>query len=59
MSQSLLQLLYVAIGGAFGASFRFLVYEFVAFLLGKGFPFATLLVNILGSFVMGLLFSLL
>jgi len=41
-------LLYVAIGGAFGASLRYLT------TLAVPFPFGTLTVNVLGSFVMGL-----
>ncbi|WP_199608687.1 fluoride efflux transporter CrcB [Flocculibacter collagenilyticus] len=50
--------LFVAIGGAVGASLRFFLSNLVLNWLGKGFPFGTLLVNILGSFVMGLIFSL-
>jgi|TARA_B110000014_G_C20098514_1_gene576201 CrcB protein len=49
---------FVAIGGACGASLRFYVSQLVLNWLGKGFPFATLLVNITGSFMMGLLFQL-
>jgi CrcB protein len=41
-------LLQVAIGGATGASLRYLIVTSVAF------PFGTLAVNVLGSFVMGL-----
>jgi CrcB protein len=48
----------VAIGGAFGASFRFFISQLVLNWLGKGFPFATLMVNICGSFIMGLLYKL-
>ncbi len=49
---------FVALGGAFGASLRFYIYQLVLNWLGKGFPFATLIVNISGSFVMGLLYQL-
>ena len=49
---------YVAVGGACGASLRFYISQLVLNWLGKGFPFATLMVNIIGSFVMGLLFQL-
>lgn len=51
-------LLFVAIGGALGASMRYGVTVMMVSLLGKGFPYATLLVNVIGSFVMGILFSL-
>ncbi len=44
---------YVALGGAIGASLRFLVGHAVLKLAGPGFPLATLGVNILGSFLMG------
>ena len=49
---------FVAIGGACGASLRFYISQLVLNWLGKGFPFATLMVNIIGSFVMGLLYQL-
>ncbi|TYK64217.1 fluoride efflux transporter CrcB [Colwellia echini] len=49
---------YVAIGGACGASLRFYISQLVLSWLGKGFPFATLMVNIIGSFTMGLLYQL-
>jgi len=49
---------FVAIGGACGASLRFYISQLVLNWLGKGFPFATLMVNICGSFVMGLLYQL-
>ena len=49
---------YVALGGACGASLRFYISQLVVNWLGKGFPFGTLLVNIIGSFIMGLLYQL-
>ncbi len=49
---------FVALGGACGASLRFYTYQLVLNWLGKGFPFATLMVNITGSFIMGLLYQL-
>ncbi len=49
---------FVALGGACGASLRFYISQLVLNWLGKGFPFATLMVNITGSFVMGLLYQL-
>lgn len=50
--------LVVAIGGAFGASLRFFVYQLAAAWLGKGFPYATLTVNVIGSLIMGILYAL-
>lgn len=50
-------LLFVAIGGAAGASLRFSLSFLMVSLFGKGFPYGTLLVNIIGSFLLGLLFS--
>jgi len=50
-------LLFVAIGGALGASMRYGVTLLMISLLGKGFPYATLMVNVIGSFFMGILFS--
>lgn len=49
---------FVAIGGACGASLRFYISQLVLNWLGKGFPFATLMVNIIGSFAMGVLYQL-
>lgn len=50
------QLLAIASGGAAGALFRFWVSTGVYSLLGRGFPFGTLAVNVLGSLVMGFLY---
>lgn len=49
---------FVAIGGACGASFRFYISQLILNSLGKGFPFATLAVNISGSLIMGTLYGL-
>jgi len=45
----------IAIGGASGAVLRFLVSSGVYQWLGRGFPYGTLVVNVLGSFLIGLL----
>mgnify|MGYP000898918885 CR=1 FL=1 len=50
--------LFVAVGGACGASLRFFISQLIFNWLGKGFPFATLVVNISGSFIMGILYGL-
>ena len=49
---------FIALGGAAGASLRFFISQIVLNWLGKGFPFATLMVNISGSLVMGFLYGL-
>jgi len=46
-------LLQVALGGALGATARYLTGNAMARLLGKDFPWGTLTVNFLGSFLMG------
>lgn len=48
----------IAIGGATGACLRFFISETMVKLLGRGFPFGTLAVNILGSLLMGILYGL-
>jgi CrcB protein len=48
-------LLAVAAGGVVGAVARHLVYVATGHLLGHGFPYATLIVNVVGSFAMGVL----
>ncbi|SMH49586.1 fluoride efflux transporter CrcB [Maritimibacter sp. HL-12] len=50
-----LTLLFVALGGALGASARYLTNVAVARTVGFGFPYATILVNVVGSFLMGVL----
>ena len=55
----LTSLLHVALGGALGASARYLVGVGAVRLLGHGFPWATLVVNVLGSLAMGALVVLL
>lgn len=51
-------LLAVAIGGALGAMTRYKLVGLVTHLAGHGFPWGTLFVNVLGSFMMGLLVEL-
>ncbi len=48
----------IAFGGAIGAVARHLVVGQVALWTGHGFPFGTLTVNVVGSFVMGLIVEL-
>ncbi len=49
------QIVAVACGGAFGAVMRFLVSNGIYQWLGRGFPFGTLAVNVLGSLLLGLM----
>ncbi len=49
-------ILFIAAGGATGAVLRYLVSTGLHSVLGRGFPFGTLAVNVSGSFAMGLLF---
>ncbi|EJO2026650.1 fluoride efflux transporter CrcB [Vibrio parahaemolyticus] len=48
---------FIALGGAIGACSRYLVSEFCVLLFGRGFPYGTLAVNVVGSFIMGLLIA--
>ncbi|MDD8058217.1 MULTISPECIES: fluoride efflux transporter CrcB [Shewanella] len=50
--------LLVAIGGSIGAVLRYLLSIFMIQLFGSSFPFGTLMVNILGSFLMGVVYAL-
>lgn len=50
-----LTLSQVALGGALGAMLRYLTNVAAMRALGPGFPFGTMIVNILGSFLMGVI----
>lgn len=54
-----MNLLLIALGGAFGSVTRFLMINGIGRWLGSAFPYGTLLVNVLGSFLMGLLVGVL
>ncbi len=49
-------LLAIAAGGAAGALFRYGVSTAVAALLGRGFPYGTLVVNVAGCLLTGILY---
>jgi CrcB protein len=51
-------LVLIAIGGAFGSVLRYLVDGWVLDRVGTGFPFGTLVVNLSGSFILGLIAAL-
>ena len=48
-------LIQVALGGAIGASARYLTNVATFRFFGPGFPWGTVVVNVLGSFLMGVL----
>lgn len=49
------QLIAIALGGACGSVLRFLVSTGIYQWLGRGFPYGTLTVNVIGSFLIGML----
>lgn len=51
--------IFIALGGATGACLRYFLSQLMLQWFGKGFPFGTLLVNFIGSFFLGFLYSLL
>jgi CrcB protein len=53
------QLIAIAVGGAVGAVLRYGVSNAVYSLMGRTFPYGTLVVNVVGSLLMGLLFVIL
>jgi fluoride exporter len=46
----------IAIGGTLGCWARYAMTNLVQAIYGRGFPYATLSINLLGSFLMGFLF---
>jgi CrcB protein len=50
--------LLAAAGGAIGAAARYLINVLTLHLFGPAFPWGTLTVNVLGSFIMGLFIAL-
>jgi len=57
MNNIITNIALVACGGALGATLRYLITIGMLSLFGKGFPFATLTVNVLGSLILGCLFQ--
>jgi fluoride exporter len=55
----MLNVVMVALGGAIGSALRYGVNLSARALVGNDFPWGTLTVNVLGSFLMGLLVSIL
>lgn len=48
----MIHILYIGLGGFIGAVFRYLLSRYISNLL-PSFPFGTLTVNVLGSFILG------
>ena len=53
-----MQVIAIALGGAVGSVLRFLLSGWTHTLLGRGFPYGTLAVNVIGCALMGFLFVL-
>jgi len=53
-----MKILLIGFGGFFGAISRFYASKGAALLLGNKIPYGTLFVNVLGSFLLGLVFTL-
>ncbi len=53
------ELVAIALGGALGALMRYWLSSAVYLWLGRGFPYGTLSVNVIGSFIIGISFILL
>ncbi len=50
----MLEVLFVALGGAIGSAARYLVGGWFAARFGAAFPYGTFVVNVTGSFIVGL-----
>jgi fluoride exporter len=48
-----LDLLAISVGAIFGANARYVLSRYAARLLGPVFPYGTLIINVLGSFIAG------
>ena len=56
---NLLKYLFVGIGGSLGSILRFWLGSYIGSKMGTRFPYGTLVINITGSFLIGLVFALL
>ena len=50
----MINLLAIAIGGAMGAVFRYVLGNQISVIFGTNFPFSILIINVAGSFFMGM-----
>lgn len=51
----MMAVLYIAAGGALGAVARYITMSGIGRLLGHGFPYGTIVANVIGSLAMGML----
>jgi fluoride exporter len=58
-ASDLLKYLLVGIGGCLGSILRFWLGSYIGGKMGARFPYGTLVINITGSFLIGLIFALL
>ena len=49
------EIIYIAVAGGLGAIGRYYITSLTQKMLGYGFPYGTLVVNVLGSFLLGLI----
>lgn len=54
----MLKVIIVGFGGFFGSIFRYLIYLLSNNLIGYSFPFGTFLVNVIGCFLIGLIYQI-
>lgn len=52
------KVLWISIGAVLGANLRYWVGDWAAQRFGSGFPYGTLLINLTGSFLLGLIVSM-
>ena len=55
----MLKYLFVGIGGCLGSILRFWLGSYIGSKMGTRFPYGTLVINVTGSFLIGLIFALL
>ena len=50
----MITIIAIALGGALGAVFRYILGSQVSLIFGTNFPFSILIINVIGSFFMGM-----
>ena len=50
----MIHIIAIALGGALGAVLRFVLGKQISILFGSNFPFSILIINVIGSFFMGM-----